>query len=244
MAIVFTAAGAAATALSGNITPTLPAGFAADDILILVVYSVDNVVLSLPSGWTNKIETSNGATMLLTVAWCRATAGQSDPTVTHTAGSLIIGRVCGFRGASASGDPIEVSASQANATSTTVTAPTISTLSANAMVAFVGCSFNATGGFSGYSGTDPTFTEGMDSFFSGEDESICLAYGIKAGAGATGSRTATSGATGINIGALFALTETAAGGTNGASYRAPKEHPALSDPGIGSRELLDVRAWV
>lgn len=211
MAITFTVAGTVASAASGNITPTLPAGFQADDIFVMVVYTSNNTAPTFPGDWTTKLGTNNGATQRVTVAWARATGGSGNPLVTHSAG-FIIARIAGFRGVTTSGDPFDAAAAQANASSATITAPDITTTHTNDMVLFCGGWFAGTGGASGYSGTNPTFTEAIDNLISGEDQNICLAYGIKSDAAAVGSRTATITA-GINVGALLSLFE-GGGGTD------------------------------
>jgi len=50
--ITYVGAGTTATASNGNVTPTLPAGWQANDIFICVVSSHDNQTATMPSGWT------------------------------------------------------------------------------------------------------------------------------------------------------------------------------------------------
>ncbi|MBI3829750.1 MAG: hypothetical protein HY291_09550 [Planctomycetes bacterium] len=98
MAIAFRAAGAVSSAASGNISPALPTGTAKDDILVLMVASFDNVTHSV-SGWTQVGSQTNSGVALHASAWLkRAITGESAPTVTHTAGSLIIGAIAGYSG--------------------------------------------------------------------------------------------------------------------------------------------------
>ena len=224
MAITFVNAGTAATALSGNVTPTLPSGWAADDIHIILVHSFDNVSHTFPAGWTIIDERNNGANQRVTCAWRRAVGGDGNPTVTHSAGNSIIANIGGFRGCSTGASVINANGSQANASSATVTAPDISPTVANCMIVFLGASSGSGSTFSSYSGTNPTFTEGFDNTYSGEDDSICLAYGIKTDTGSTGSRTATQTVASVNVGTLIALLEAGAGAPTGVDRYAASLH--------------------
>lgn len=208
MAIAVTVAGTVASASSGNITPGLPSGWAAGDIHCLIVMSSDNVAITLPANWVIKSATNNGASERVTFAYKRAVAGDTNPLVTHTAGAAIIGRIAGFRGAIATGDPFEAGAAQANASSATISAAALTTLTANCMIVFAGGSA-AEGTVSGYSGTNPVFTEIIDSTFAGEDNTICMAYGIKTDISTTGARTATNTGAAVNVGTMWAMTEAA-----------------------------------
>src|SRR5712691_1032612 len=85
--ITFVAAGTNAVAIATSVSPGLPAGFAANDIHVLVVTTENNDVITVPAGWTKKIELANGSTMKLTVAWRRAVAGDTAPTISMTSPS-------------------------------------------------------------------------------------------------------------------------------------------------------------
>ena len=218
-------------ALSGTITPGLPAGFSANDIHVCVVAAFNNTSLGFPAGWTKIVEVNNGANHRCTVAWRRAVGGDAGPAITGS-GTSIIARIFGFAGVVTSGNPHDAVGSQANASSATITAPTITPLNDNDMVVFTGTSI-AVGTVSGYSGTNPTFTEGFDSNYAGEDETICLAYGTQTPAGATGARTATCTAAGVNVGAMLSLTP--AGGAITTEYVAPTREFTSSGGMIGRR---------
>jgi hypothetical protein len=177
-------------------------------------------VLAFNSGdgsWTKKIELANGTQHKLTVAWRRAAGGDAAPTITgHT--QDILGRISGYSGCIVSGDPFEAFASQNNAASLTVTAPTITPLTAGAMIIFAGCQSDTGAGlavFSAYSGTNPTFSEAINNNFPGAtiNPAIFLADGIDSDASATGARTATSTTSLISSAALLALTPAGAAAT-------------------------------
>jgi hypothetical protein len=206
MSISFVAAGANAKASAGNVTPGLPAGWAAGDIHICIVAAKDNVTCTMPAGWAAVAAgKKNGINFMTHSFWRRAADGDSDPVVTHTAGSYITATIAGFRGCSAS--PIGVnSAVSANSSSSTITATTLTTVGANELLIFVG-GIAGQGLSSGYSGT-PTPTEAIDQPNTTNYPSQCLAYSsIAAGGTNVGARTCTNGATAVNNGHSFTLIE-------------------------------------
>src|SRR4051812_21157356 len=172
MAITFVAAGTAVWAASGNVTPGLPAGFAADDIHVCIVTASDNVVPTMPAGWTSKQGVNNGAIERQTIFWRRAVAGDTAPVVTHAAGDTVGARIFGFRGCVAAGDPIEAinggstGSGIPSASAITATATAITPLSANAAILFaLSWTCADTSNFTttaSYSGTNPTFAEIAD----------------------------------------------------------------------------------
>ena len=133
MAIITTGNGASSTALSGNVTPALPASKADGDLFVLMVVSRDNVSHSLPAGWTQIDQAGVVTTTQVSwwYAWFKTASPNSGigevnaaPTVTHTAGGAIIGRMSGFRGClpAGAGNPIgNKSSISANNTAIAVT---------------------------------------------------------------------------------------------------------------------------
>src|SRR3989344_120626 len=183
--VTFVNAGTAATANSGDVLPGIPSGIANNDILILVVHSRDNVDSSV-SGWTEKLAGNDGTTNRLEIFWKRTTGSESAPTVSHSAGSAIIGRIYAFRGVTDSGDPFNVAGSvQSNSGSPISTAAVVTTEN-NAMVLHVFGSQddNTWGSFTG----TPT-NDGGQTAFNGpgsNDSSMGLTYGALVIAGSTG----------------------------------------------------------
>jgi hypothetical protein len=205
VAVTLFGVGTVAAANGGNITPTLPASFATNDVAILVCAQHDNVVATITAGWTI-VDAGNNTTALRTFfAWRRLTAGDGNPTITHAAGDAIIARIAVFSGVRTSGDPYDVKSVRHNASSATVTADAITPGTAGSRILFMG-GIADDGAFSAYSGTNPTFTEHIDNLtVLGLDASICLASGDKTDTTTTGSRTATNVRTNVNTGRLLAL---------------------------------------
>ncbi len=217
MAIAFRAAGTASTNTGGGAaTPGIPAGTATNDILVAIVVSTRLATLTTPSGWTKKLETTNSTEHIQTIFWKRAGSSESAPSITGQQFD-IQAQIVGFSGCTTTGDPFSAALATPNASSTTVTASAITPGSANEMILFA-IAWSTTGAgtstFSGYSGTNPTFSEAFDSQFGGgvvHNLSIALAYGLKTDTTATGSRTATASAADLNTGALLSLIPQSAG---------------------------------
>lgn len=123
--IGFVAASANASAASGNLSVTPPTT-KLDDIMICAVTSHDNVALSFPAGWNIYQEGNNTAVMRSTLAWKRAAGVEGAFSITHTAGDGIVANVATFRGCDQISNPISASVLTHNASSSTVTAATVS----------------------------------------------------------------------------------------------------------------------
>jgi hypothetical protein len=205
MAIAFVAAGTGAEAASGNISPTMPGTVNPDDIAIIVWGSDDNVTASLPGGWAIADQTNSNFTH---GGWgwkrCDGTEDGASVTITHPAGGGIAGRIYLFSGVIKTGNPYSTKSQQANTTSSsTITASTI-TPNAGDTVLLMGA-IGDISTLSGYSGTDPTFTELGE--FSGTGSNF-TSHGVSSGTSsgaATGSRTITSTGSGPSVGWLVAL---------------------------------------
>lgn len=221
-AIALRAVGTSSTATGGGAaTPGIPAGTAANDILVAVVISTTTTVPTTPAGWTQKLATTNATNHVQTILWKRATGSDTAPSITGQQFE-VLAQIAAFSGCITTGDPFSAASAQANASSTTVTAPSITPANANEMILFA-ASWTTQGAssasFSGYSGTNPTFTEAFDVAQGAGvvyNVSTALAYGLKTDTTATGSRTATeSGSADLNTGALLSLIPDTGGGGGG-----------------------------
>jgi len=211
----FVSAGTEAFANSGNVTPGLPSGWAADDIQICICYQQDAQDSLSITGFTKFMEVNDSTSFSkrFTAAWRRAVGGDSAPTVSG-ATTDIVARITAWRGCVGSGSPIDgTPTTQVTSSNTTINASAITDLAtANCMILFAGVGGTQTNiaSVSGYSGTDPTFAEAYDhgDFGNLEDYFMALAYGTKTDTSSTGARTATIGGSPtavVNIGALIAL---------------------------------------
>jgi hypothetical protein len=178
----------------GNVNVPIPTPLNNNDILALSLVASDNVVSTMPAGWTLKHSVNNGTGMRGELWWKRSDGTDTGTvTVTRASGNACLARMVAIRGAITSGDPIEAVASQANASSATVTAPSLTTLTNGALVAFnalaraaVGdTSLSYTNAVSAFSGTNPTFFEEYES----AEESRPIRVGLFAGNNAAGATT-------------------------------------------------------
>jgi len=145
--ITYVGAGTVARAASGNITPALPTGWAANDIFVCVVSSRDNKPATMPSPQWTALESgvSNGTSMQFSVFYRRAVAGDTAPLVTHTGtGNLnITAVIVAYRGCVTSGNPVEImgpTQSTSGTRLTFVSSTGITTLTNGDMLVGVGCS--------------------------------------------------------------------------------------------------------
>lgn len=98
---------------TGNVTFTLPTGWAVNDILLLACESNSGEAVATPTGYTalpgSPQEPAGGDTRL-TVCWKRAVSGETAPVITD-AGDHIAAHMFAIRDAVTTGDPFIASAS-------------------------------------------------------------------------------------------------------------------------------------
>lgn len=103
---------------AATITPTLPTGWAANDIHVLLAARSDNTAMTALGGWTQiaALSGNNTAAHRVEVWWRRAVGGDTDPVVTFGSSTIVRGaRIFGIRGCPTSGDPFHTSSRQDNA---------------------------------------------------------------------------------------------------------------------------------
>ena len=135
--IQFRGVGALDSDSSGNITPGYPTGWQTNDILLCLIETKDNISVTMPSGWTQLLSGTSGATHQALVFWKKAASGDdTTPTVTHTGGNAIIARIIGFYNVDQT-TPFEGAASLTHSASDLSTeAGGITTVSQGAMLVF------------------------------------------------------------------------------------------------------------
>jgi RHS repeat-associated protein len=185
-----------------TITVSKPAGVTTNDVLVAGITVRGTPTITPPAGWTLIRSDANGTT--ITQAMYQKVAGGSE------AGSYAwtfnfpitsaVGGIVAYSGVDTT-SPVDVSGGQANASSSTVTAPSVTTTVANTkLVGFFGTANDAT--FSAASGMTERYDVDADGTNQiggeGADET-------KAAAGATGTRAATASVAAVNIGQLVAL---------------------------------------
>ena len=180
-----------------------PGVFTGDVMLAAIGVEGGFANVTPPAGWTAVTSINNGATYGQIVY--RKTATAAEPayyTFTHSSAvANLSGGIVAYRGVSTV-TPIDASANQANASSVNVVAPSVTTTTGCARVVGLFSSFSAS------SMTPPgTLTERFDVVTSEPawDINVTAADQVLNVPAATGTRTATATAAGVNIGALVAL---------------------------------------
>lgn len=226
MADKFLAKGTSSPVASGNMTPTNPASLLVNDILFCFLAQHDNVAATMPAGWTRvtNFPIASGTAVRHDCFWKRVTStseSSASVTVTRAAGDAGIAVICAFRGLTTSGNPFNASATQANASSATVTMPTV-TPSATAQTIIFSAGVADDGAFGVVSGSDPAPTERHDELTAlGLDVSLLVATGERSVSTATGARTSTNARAAVNVGAQMALTTAAGGGAQSVTAGTP-----------------------
>jgi hypothetical protein len=105
---------------TGAITVGLPAGWAADDIFVLMTESTNGQTVATPTGFTQHASSPvvQAATQL-GIFWRRAVGGDTSVSVADS-GDHTYGRIIAIRGAVTTGDPFEASGTGTGTTSTTI----------------------------------------------------------------------------------------------------------------------------
>src|SRR5437870_974588 len=103
--ITFLGVGAAAAANNASVTPALPTGLVAGDLMIAYVTARGNGTIGDPAGWTVRFEEQWYATDNLhkaQIAWRIFQTGDTAPAFTYTGGAAgddVIGQIAAYRGA-------------------------------------------------------------------------------------------------------------------------------------------------
>ena len=202
----FVAAGTVASG-AGAITPALPSGIAANDILLLFLETANQAIsISNQNGgtWTAVTNSPQGtgtaggtSATRLTVFWSRYNGTQGAPT-TSDSGNHQLGRIVAYRGCATSGNPWDVTAGGVEATSDTSGAiPGATTTVGNTLVVAAISTDKpdaaGTANFSAWANSNLTIvTELTDNtVVAGNGGGLAVARGGKASAGAYGDTTVT-----------------------------------------------------
>lgn len=190
-----------------SLSLTMPSGSISGDVLVAIVTvkGGTGVTITPPSNWTQRT-TNNSTTNIKSATFTasRITVGAGPYSFGFSTTSKAAGVVVAYTGVD-DADPVNVSGSQANASSTTMTAPSVTTTVPNTMLV----------GLYG-SGTSATFTAGSSMTLEAQSTSSGGGSGgtkvtsavqdiLQAGAAASGTKTMTSNAAAVSIGHLLAL---------------------------------------
>lgn len=192
-----------------TIVITKPSGTASGDLLFAAIASDDFNISSAPSGWTLIRNTlSSYANRLLTYYKVAGGSEPADYTWTFSASTDLTGAVLAYTGLTST--PLDVENVQENASSTSVTAPSITVTNNDSLLIFVG-STNEDNDATTY--TPPSgMTERVDRFNTWTSMEVA---DQNVASGATGTRVATATNAHPNLGYLVAFIQTVAAGSKG-----------------------------
>jgi hypothetical protein len=227
-AIALRGVGAVSQVATGSMTPGMPASSASGDYALLAVVCQNGETIAA-SGWTLIFDDINNASSNNTSAalFYRVVTGSGDaPTVTGcTSGSMAV--IISYTGVDTGAAVAASSANVDDAVGLTLTADTLTPTAATNHVVWFGlieAPFSDPS-VSGYSGTDPTFTERFDdSNTQGSSwTDIVIADGPANTTSAMGSRSATISTSMAAIYVSYVVSLAESGGGGGSS-NAPRMH--------------------
>jgi hypothetical protein len=133
---------------AANATPSEPAGAADNDILVSFAISrQDAGALSIPSGWTSIYsgQTGSGSVhFFYNLAWIRRSGAPALTWTTPNTYREVY--VLAYSGCTTSGSPIDASQDGGSTTTTNPDCPSITTVTANAMVLAIAGQWSGSGG--------------------------------------------------------------------------------------------------
>ncbi|MFA9431374.1 putative Ig domain-containing protein [Egicoccus sp. AB-alg2] len=181
-----------------------PTGVAADDVLVATI-AVSGAAVNAAPGWT--LIREDAASGGLRQATYHRVAGDDEPSVypfAFAAAASATGVVVAYRGVDATA-PVEVDAGRANPSSTTITAPSVTTTAADRLL--VGAFSVASNASNGLEPPEEMVERADVVQGQGRDKlALEVADQILPAAGASGTRSATAtNRPGVNIGQLIAL---------------------------------------
>lgn len=198
---------------SGSATSLTASGFVGLTVgdLMVAQFSVGNssITVTPPASWTLIVQTANPVDVMTSyLAYKIATAGdvsgnsfQFSHNVAATVCKLYILRINGHRIVST----IPTSSGQANDTTATITAPTVTPTMANSMLLFFTFADSSSNSVSSYAiaTSNPTWTEIYDN--NANNYVASCAWSVRPEVTATGSGTATAAVSSNNVGQLVVV---------------------------------------
>ena len=205
------------SAASDHVTISVPAGVLANDVMVaqMAVRGGSSTALSAPAGWTQIRRDSDTTSQVTEGLYYHVVTGAEPAgyTWTFTSGNDAAGGIADYTGVNTA-SPIDASGGQSNASSTSVTAPSINIPAGNNSDRLLAL-------FAIPNSTAMT----LPGAITGRWNFHATGFGISAAmgdtttpSGATGNYVATQGTSTVNVGALIAL-RPAAGSATVSTYR-------------------------
>ncbi len=199
---------------AGTVTVTVPANVRAGDVMVAVVNVRSNAAVTANAAWTVIRNDVSTGTNMRQVLYYRVVTGAEPANYSWTYTSTrAVAAILAYRGVDLT-TPIAANVGQANASGGNITAPTVNTGAANAMlVSFFGTRDTTTI-------TSPgTMTERVEDDSGGTGVTLLVAEEFRATAGLTGTRVATAADNAVNIGQSIVLSARTTAPSPVAEYR-------------------------
>jgi hypothetical protein len=204
MPITFRSAATVAQSAAPSVALTLPAGLVPGDALLAILHvgGGSGTAISPPSGWDLLQRTNDGTAEATAVYARRYTAGLAALHTWTLTSAPVVAHLLAYAGVDQLA-ALDVAGGQANASSTSCTAPSVTTTKNSALL--VACFGGAMGSVSA---TPPSgMSQRAGATASGL--SLTVADALQGTAGASGTKVATLSAATANIGLLLALAPSA-----------------------------------
>jgi hypothetical protein len=198
--ISFRAASSASSRAGTSLSVPRPSGTQSGDVLVASLDVGGAPQITAPAGWTLvRSDVAPGSFVKATYWHLAAESEPASYTWTFSSSQLVIGLMLAYTGVDPA-NPVDASSGQANASSTSVVAPSVNASAAGSMlVMLVGLASNG-------SVTPPTgMTERAEAAAGRSNKVTGEASDATVGTGATGPRTATATRAGVNVGQLVVL---------------------------------------
>lgn len=196
MAIAFRSIGAVGNSNGGGgaCTPGTPAGVVSTDIVIAILTfgGGTSCVITAPSGWTLAKRQDNGTTSGAAAYWALGSVASYAFSVTNVL-DAISGIAAAYSGVDTTTPMDATAVGQNNAASTTVTSPSITTVTANTQIVFLGAPYDSTRGAVGTWTTVFGTVRGSGGIrgLSVDSTEVVIADAAQAATGASGTKTET-----------------------------------------------------
>ena len=199
---------------AGSISLTSPATASAGDLMLAVISSRGGSTITPPTGWSAALspQAQDGATLTVAVFYrVRAAGDGASFSFSLSSSNRVAASMLAFSGVDSAAPIAAALGTVAGASTSSITANGVTTPAANSMLVGVFAQSNGN-----HSMTPPSgMSEAADFATSAGPNGVTLSvtYATQAGAGASGSKTATSNGSARSIGALVALRPAAASTT-------------------------------
>ena len=218
MPITYVAAGAASTGNNAGLTPALPAGVAAGDVVVAAFAARGNGTIGIPSGWTafpsSPYRNATTAVIQFALAWRVWQTGVTAPAFTYSGGASgndTLAQCAAFRGVDNTSPVVGANAASANAAALNIgPIAALASPGANSAILVIGAKGDDFTSAATLTGDGLTWAEiGEPKSTLGTDAGFVWDYAIASGTPTLTAKTftITGGTSVVGVGTMAALRE-------------------------------------